>query len=566
MSTLGAVLQGLDRGVMNGLDLYKTIEGEARAKRQEQYAIARDARRDMEVDRSWENNLQRQNVEDEQWGKTFQEGVRKTNADIKHQEGSLGVARANAATSAGTLALSNRRFDDAVAERTRARNFENAQAVFGASLIGDDGQYITDNEQYAERMNSSPQAIQAMLKVAAGRGLIDPARLDGYTGAQLVPTPKGLALRVAGKDASGKPIKPGGGILSEGGTDDPNDPYVMLNIDQLRQMADPKFRDAQQSDALLASQIAGEQARLEAEQAAAVESLGRGRSAASAQVEASGAEIARLEAERAALDAEAPQSLAGTLKSKALGLVREVNPAVATLIAPEATMGHYGGTDVPAKRARVDASLTEQRSTLASAQQDVGYLSQREAAVPKVYADAQASVAETLGQRKLKHGEGYAASQRALDAAAPTAQKKVFEAAQKRYDKVVTNVISDNTFKPRKGELPPKVSAAQFRTMMTNVNPDIIARVGGNSRYEAAVYDVAEHVARSGITGDLGLMLEASAAGADLEAYTTLIGSPQYRDMSPQQAHAAALEVAKRKAANPDKDVSTLAGAAMIPR
>lgn len=40
---LGAVLQGLESGVRTGLDMYKTVQSEARAKRVEQYTLARDA-------------------------------------------------------------------------------------------------------------------------------------------------------------------------------------------------------------------------------------------------------------------------------------------------------------------------------------------------------------------------------------------------------------------------------------------------------------------------------------------------------------------------------------------
>ena len=41
MSTLGAVLQGMDRGVMNGLNLYKTVQDEARQKRRDTLEDAR---------------------------------------------------------------------------------------------------------------------------------------------------------------------------------------------------------------------------------------------------------------------------------------------------------------------------------------------------------------------------------------------------------------------------------------------------------------------------------------------------------------------------------------------
>jgi hypothetical protein len=540
------------------------VQGEARQKRQEQYAVKRDARRDMEADRNYEQSQaefgykkERAGVADTQWEDNFQFSKDKHVSDVKHQQGTLAVSQ-------GNLALSNRKFDDAVNDRNQLRDQDNARAVFGASLVGDDGQYITDNQAYADRMNSNPQAIQAMLKVAAGRGLIDPDRVGGYTGAQLIATPKGLALRVAGKDASGKPIKAGGGILSEGGTDDPNDPYVMLNIDQLRQMADPKFRSAQQSDALLSKQAADIEAQSAAEEAQVLGATQSAEQQARVQAEASAAKMAELEAQGLELEAQEPKSLAGTLKSKAVSGLRAVNPALAAFVAPEATMSHYAGTDVAGQRGANQSALGTERATLASANQDVQFMAARAEQIPQVYADRRGQALGDLQNKKLMYGENYAEQARAADIARPAEQKKAMEASNKRYDKVVSNVISDNVFKPRKGEPEPKVSAGEFRTMMSNVDPALVHRIGSSRQFEAAVYHVAEHAKRTGITGKLDLMLEASASGADLDAYTEVMNGPQFRELSPTQRHTNAIEIAKAKAASPDKDVATLAGGMVL--
>ena len=176
MSTLGAVLQGMDRGVQNGLNLYKSVQDEARLKREEQYRTKRDSRRDMEADRLYDAQQQefgykkeRDGVADQQWQDNFQFSKDKHADDVKYQQGTLAVSQ-------GTLALANRRFDDAVGERNRIQSLENATNLFKSSLIGEDGQYITDNAQFADRVNGNPQALKAMLDVAAGNGLIDRAR------------------------------------------------------------------------------------------------------------------------------------------------------------------------------------------------------------------------------------------------------------------------------------------------------------------------------------------------------------------------------------------------------
>lgn len=543
MSTLGAVLQGMDRGVMNGLNLYKTVQDEARQKRLDHREIQRDRRRDMEADRLYDAQQQefgykkeRDGVADQQWQDNFQFSKDKHADDVKYQQGSLAVSQ-------GTLALANRRFDDAVGERNRIQSLENATNLFKSSLIGEDGQYITDNAQFADRVNGNPQALKAMLDVAAGNGLIDPKRVEGYTGAQLVNTPKGLALRVAGKDANGKPIKEGGGILSENGTDDPNDPYVLLNVGQLRQMVDPKFRDAQQSDALARGQIeAGEQqvAQTEAAQLASFDSAA---AAATAEVEQGRKRIAELQAEREKLPTQVSR------------------PALAG--------GIGGGAGIPMtnpRAAEIENEIASLSATVRDKEGSIQQLASRRESVP-VAAEAQRqSIRDSVSSTRQLYGENYATQQRTLAAAAPAAQKEALKASSTRYDKVVENSIKDNVVKPKKGEPPPKVSAAELRTMLNNVDPAIVHRVGSNRRYEAAVSDVVRHAAEKGITGDLGLMLEASATGVDLDAYAELIASPQLANLDLTQRHARAMEVAKAKAADPSKDVGTLAGAALMPR
>lgn len=53
---LGAVLQGMESGVRTGLDMYKTVQSEARAKRDEQYRSMRD----VALDGQWQKTYDRQ--------------------------------------------------------------------------------------------------------------------------------------------------------------------------------------------------------------------------------------------------------------------------------------------------------------------------------------------------------------------------------------------------------------------------------------------------------------------------------------------------------------------------
>ena len=543
MSTLGAVLQGMDRGVMNGLNLYKTVQDEARQKRLDARELERDKRRDMEVDRTWENNLQRQAVADEQWGKTHDENVRKTDATIEHNQGMLGVAQQNARTSAGNLSLAQQRQRYVMDEDQRARRVANAQQLLGASLLDEDGRYITDPAAYAARANQSPQVIKAAIDLAVEHGLLDPKRAAGYTGAQLIPTPQGLALRVAGVDAGGNPIKPGGGILSENGTSDPDDPYVLVGIDQLRSLADPKFVEAQRSNALARDQIAATEANYSATEQATLASYGKHIDQAIADIHAGEARLAELKAERAKLPETVPQPvLAGGIGGGA-GLPR-TNP----------------------EAARLDKEIKTLSAALADKEDTVAALMQQAQQAPAFYGERRDAAVGAIKSNALLHGEGYNTNQRSLAAAAPAQAAKAREQAAKRYDKIVDTVIGDNVFKPRKGEPEPKVSASQFRVMLMDVDPAMVDRVGGNRRFEAAVHNVASHVAKTGVAGNLEMLLEASAAGADLDAYSEMMSAPQMNGESLAARHAAAIEVAKAKTANPTKDVDTLAGGLLMGR
>lgn len=539
---LSGLLQGVDRGFSNGLDLYKTVQDEARQKRLEQYQLKRDAIADQRYEQTWENNLQRQRVADEQWGKTHKENVRKTDADIEHNKGVLGVYQQNARTSAGRLDLERQQKQYVMDEDQRIRRVDNAQKLLGASLLDDDGAYITDPAVYAARANQNPQVLKATIDLAVEHGLLDPKRAAGYTGAQLVPTPQGLALRVAGVDAKGNPIKPGGGILSQNGTSDPDDPYVLVGIDQLRALADPKFVEAQRSNALARDQIAATEGEYAHAEQATLGSYKGHIEQATADIRQGEARLAQLQAEREKLPATVSQpALAGGIGGGA-GLPR-TNPEAARIDNEIKTLS---------------AALKDKEDTVAA------YMSQAQQVPAQLGKERDARVGAIKSSARLQ-GENYATHQRTLAEAAPAAHAKAVKAAEERYDKIVDTVIKDNVFKPRKGEPAPLVDAPQFRVMLMNVDPAVMQRIGSSRRFEAAAYDVARHVAKTGITGDISMLLEASAKGANLDAYSQIMAAPQKPGETLEGRHAAAVEVGKAKAATPDADVDTLAGRLYMP-
>lgn len=72
--TLSAVLQGLNNGVGTGIDLYKTMRAEERAKRQEAYTLSRDAIMDTRYENDQSYQQQQDTLAQSNWQKTFDAG------------------------------------------------------------------------------------------------------------------------------------------------------------------------------------------------------------------------------------------------------------------------------------------------------------------------------------------------------------------------------------------------------------------------------------------------------------------------------------------------------------
>lgn len=536
-SALSGLLAGINQGVSTGLDLYKTVQGEARANRLEQYQRERDARRDMEADRSYQFDREKYTTANEQWERNFEFGQTQHADLVKHRDRLADIQSRQVDVSAGNLQLGRDRFNADQAEAERLRRKQSATALLGSALLDEDGRYVTDNAAFAERANSNPQVLKAMLDLAAENGLIDGKRVSGYTGAQLVATPKGLVMRVAGTDATGKPIKPGGGILSENGTDDPNDPYMAINVGQLRHLVDLNYREAQKSAALARDRVESYNAVTGEEEQAATASLSDALAKQQQLVTDSEARLAQLQAERDKLPA--------------------------TVSSPVLAGGIGGGPGVPRSNPEVDR-LDEQIAALQGQTQQgratLANLTQQAARVPEVYAQRRSNYAAQVGGDYRLHGERYAANSLAAALEAPKKQVELQKEAGKGFDKVVENVIKDNVPKPRKGEPPVKVPAAELRKVLYAMPAEVQFRVGSDKQYASAVYDVAQQIAKTGVVADPVFMLEARAAGADLDAYTEYLAAPSNAGRDPAQVHAEAVEIGKQKAANPSASTATLSG------
>lgn len=530
--TLSAVLQGLNNGAATGLDIYKTMKSEERAKRAENLKLRRYAIDDARYADETTYNRGQAALAQDNWQKNFDFEGQKHKDSVAYQQGQLAIAKQNANTAAGQLGLERNRFDDAVAERARVRAAENSRQLLSSALIDEQGQYITDDAQFADRANQNPQVIKATLDLAADRGLIDPKRVAGYTGAKLISTPQGLVMQVAGVDATGKPIKGGGGILSQNGTDSPDDPYVAINVSQLRQMVDPNFRAARQSQALADGQIAAYNDESLAQEKGQVESL--------------------------RTTADALQSKLAPMESKLAELqaAREKTPTMKSQVTPR---GDYREWKNPEAEA-LDKEIASLSTSLEGGKAELGQVNAALEQAPVYQQTLRQQYEQGIRGQQVLHGEKYQANTLAAAIEQPKQTAKVAAKADTNFGKVVETAIKDNAPRPRKGEEPPKVDASQLRTAIKSMPIELQRKIGTNPNYEAALHDVVRHMAQTGVVMEPSFLLEARAAGADLDAYTQYVSAPQNANKPKAQVHAEAVELAKQKAANPGADTGTLAG------
>lgn len=529
MSTLGAVLEGMDRGVMNGLNLYKTVQDEARQKREEQYRAKRDAIADQRYEQTWENNLERQRVADDQWDKTHKENVRKTDADIEYNKGMLGVSQQNARTSAGRLSLDQQRQQYVMDEERRARQLQTYQSRVIAASYGPDGNLLT-GEALAENLNRTG----AIADLARIKALETGTDISNYSGLRAVPGPGGRSvIQVSGKDRTGKPIE-GQAFMSERGTSDPDDPYIALDLETEVARINPALRDAQRSNALARDQKIAIEQSAGAEERATLADIGKTIDNITSKIHADEKRLAELQAARAKL------------------------PETITRADPR---GDGMNTFVNPEGQRLDHEIATLSKAISDRVESAGLWMQRAQQVPKTLAARTEAKTRAIDSAHRIYGETYNTAQRTLAAAQPAAQQKVVEAADKSFESFRKEVAGDVTKRANaKGEGGTKGTANQVKLMLDSLPDEYRYLIGSEPGYRAAARHVLDKVGQTGITGDLAMMIEATAAGADMDVYARQLAAPQHADMPLAQREQFALEVAKRAAANPSKDEDTIAG------
>lgn len=541
-SALSGVLAGVERGVGLGLNIYQTMEDRSRQKRLDRLQEDRYARQDMESDRKFESEQQRFRVADDQWERNFTRLGEQFDKQHEVARGQLKVQERQAAVSEGQLGLANKQFDYRTSEDRRVRDEANAESLFRASLLDDDGNYITDNRVYAERMNNNPEALMAMLRTAAARGLIDPARIKGYTGAQLVPTENGLVLRVAGVDGTGQAIRAGGAPLTAEGTSDPNDPAIEVNLNQLRMMSDPAFREASRSSALARDQIAGYEQTSLAREAAITDSFDHTIGAAQADVAETQAKLDELMAKREQMPARIESS-----NSMLPGRANTPNPELR----------------------RVDREIAALSKLLEGKGQNLTGLQRQAERVPeRLSADRAAYAGKVTAQHSME-GENYRQNtvndRTQARAELPGRQAQ----ADKKYEGILNTVANDLQAKASSKGVPLnnfRMDRNQILTLGSQLPVEVQRRVADDPQARAAFYRAMRVAAETGFNGNPAFLMEADAAGADLQAYAAAVMDPGNAQYDDDTVHQMALEAAKEKAASPARNLGSILGSQIINR
>ena len=529
---LSGLLQGVDRGFSNGLNLYKTVQDEARQKRLEQYQLKRDAIADQRYEQTWENNLQRQRVADEQWGKTYDENVRKTDADIEHNKGVLGVYQQNARTSAGRLSLDQQRQQYVMDEDRRIRALETHRARVTAASYGPDGNLLV-----GDALRDNLNRTGAIADLAQIRALETGTNISNYSGLQAVPGPDGHSVvQVTGKDRTGKPIE-GRAFMSERGTSDPDDPYLTFDLDTEVARINPALRDAQRSNALARDLSASVSADYDNITQAALGDWDKQINSVVRDINAGEAKLAELQAERAKL------------------------PETVTYADPRGEGMNVRGNP---RAMEIDKEIASLSSLLRDQEQKVRVFMQRGQEVIPFYDKRKANVLSGIATDHRIQGENYYANQQTLSAGAPKAQALRLAESEEAFEAFRKEVPGQVTKAPNaKGEGGTKGTVNQMNIMLETLSPEMRRRIGGDPRYRALARDLLDKAGRTGITGDLEMMMEAAEAGANMDVYMEQMNSPQLMGHSLAEREQFALEVARRAAAHPDKSSDTIAGELM---
>lgn len=228
VDALSAVLQGFERGFGRGIDLYKTIEGEKRAKRMEEYQLRRDAVADERWDTQWDRQLELDKASYEQRRLDnahrtdvfeFTKRQHTDNLELKRRE-----REAAAAAAAATAAYRRQNIAIATARELRAQE-KHAASTQDGILTGLGKTLDISPQAFAQVANEDPQARRALAIQLQRKGYV-PKDFDLQEVANMVLIPGkngGFAVGVRGEDGQvfgydpdgdGRPVMVSGELMA----------------------------------------------------------------------------------------------------------------------------------------------------------------------------------------------------------------------------------------------------------------------------------------------------------------------------------------------------------------
>lgn len=539
MSTLGAVLQGMDRGVMNGLKLYESVQGEARAKRQEQYQVNRDA------------------VEDERWAKGFglqeqeqQEKVRQFDANLAQSEkeltnlaeyrrGALSVQQQGVNNEARRIKISEATYRDG----KLAEQMQRTQAYLHSQMFDPKtGEPIRDPAKLQQAFAPGTAAHAAYQDFSAyvqgdryGKG--------NYSSISPVFTEKGVANVVTGEDMTGKPIK-GQAPATVGGTASPDDPVEVIPLDMaILSLANPNLIAERQADALAA---------LDKRNAAADtrEYVEQGTRAAGGDA----VTLKSIEEQVAAAETK----LAGLTQQRAsLAQAGSKSGVLEWLTTPNTSLGAApGGVSLAdqAEARRLDGEIKaeQQRATTL-----VDQLKGAREIGPKYMARGDDMYGQQAGAidygRQSLGGAGYISAAQGRPAAAAAAKNKVVDTFND-FGKTVLSNIEYPELKKADGSKGKPVSKADLDAQLRNLTLREKQVINEDPQAQAALISYLQMMATNGQKSGLHRFVDAADAGVDLDRYVELVNDPAQVDLTDDQRHQWAVQSLLKAA--PDEGVS----------
>lgn len=206
-NTLGAVLAGINNGVSNGLDIYKTIQNEARQKRAEEYQIKRDTLSDARYETERKYQIDRDQLGDQRYEKEWDYKVEQDKAAA---EAAAAKAQredfwkqANYMLNAGRLQQQTRG-NDLKAMKLASEQVTAARTDIGTMMDGTPEGW----GRAINMMNTSPAHHAAGIQLARNSGFDIPDDVAGRL--TIVPTGKGVTFAVSDADGNMTPYDPDG--------------------------------------------------------------------------------------------------------------------------------------------------------------------------------------------------------------------------------------------------------------------------------------------------------------------------------------------------------------------